>query len=373
MADIWFYISISQVLIQANFSLFNPIHKIPKKIAAVQKTLDAQIYISTDTAVLHAETRDFPDSSQSSPSDGTWRFIMSALLAVLCLIFPCHLEAQDSNAAAQPTVAVDSAVSEAEKESRWQRVFWRIGPNTLQSFIGFETTPLHLTAVGMTALFTQRGIDRDIQGWAADHDETVSNAWSAPGLIGGFAVPLLVPGLLLSSDDDERIDAGAMALQAATIALGSNILLKGITNREPPKSGDAADPEDPRQFNFGLFRQYPFDGWPSGHMMTNMAMSAALSTYYRDKPWVPVVTYGWCSYIAASTTLGIQGGVHWASDVLAGGLIGWAIGYTVGKEFASRRCSAEKRMDRRAPNNQTTLIVPAIERDRFQIVVKGTW
>jgi membrane-associated phospholipid phosphatase len=318
-------------------------------------------------------TLDFPDSSQSSLSDGVWRFIMSALLAVFCLTFPGHLEAQDSNAADQPTVAVDSAVPKAERESRWQRAFWRIGPNTLQSFVGFETTPLHLTAVGMTALFAQRGIDRDIQGWAAGHDETVSNAWSTPGLIGGFAVPLLVPGLLLSSDDDERIDAGAMAFQAVSIALGSNILLKGITSREPPESGDAADPEDPRQFNFGFFRRTPFDGWPSGHMMTNMAMSAALSTYYHDKPWVPVVTYSWCAYIAASTTLGIQGGVHWASDVLAGGLIGWAIGYTVGKEFASRRASAQKRKVHRASNNQTTLIVPAIGRDRFQIVVKGTW
>ena len=339
----------------------------------MQKTINTPITISTDTNVLYAVTLDFTDSSQSSPSDGPWRFIMSALLTVLCLMFPGHLEAQDSDAADAPTVAVDSAVSKAERESRWQRAFWRIGPNTLQSFVGFETTPLHLTAVGMTALFAQGGIDRDIQGWAADHDETVSNAWSVPGLIGGLAVPMLVPGLLLSSDDDERIDAGAMALQAVTIAFGSNILLKGITNREPPESNDAADPEDPRQFDLGFFKRNPFDGWPSGHMMTNMAMSAALSTYYRDKPWVPVVAYSWCAYIAASTTLGVQGGVHWASDVLAGGLIGWAIGYTVGKEFTSRRASAQKRVDCRASNNQTTLIVPAIGKDRFQIVVKGTW
>ena len=323
--------------------------------------------------MLYAVMLDFSDSYHSSPYDGLWRFIMSTLLAMLCLAFPGHLEAQDSNAADQPKVAVDSAVSEAKRESRWQRVVWRIGPNTLHSFVGFETTPLHLTAVGTTALFAQKGIDRDIQGWAADHDETVSNAWSAPGLIGGFALPLLVPGLLLSSDDEERIDAGAMAFQAVTIAFGSNILLKGITSREPPESGDSADPEDPRQFNFGFFKRNPFDGWPSGHMMTNIAMSAALSTYYRDKPWVPVVTYGWCTYIAASTTFGIQGGVHWASDVLAGGLIGWAIGYTVGKEFASRRGSAQKRVDRRASNIQTTMIVPEIGRDRFQIVVKGTW
>jgi membrane-associated phospholipid phosphatase len=178
---------------------------------------------------------------------------------------------------------------------------------------------------------------------------------------------------LLSSDDDERIDAGAMALQAVTIAFGSNIFLKGITNREPPESGDAADPEDPRQFNYGFFKRFPFDGWPSGHMMTNMAMSTALSTYYSDKPWVPVVAYSWCTYVAASTALGIQGGVHWASDVLAGGLIGWAIGYTVGKEFASRRYSAQKRADYRASNNQTTFIVPSIGRESFQIAIKGTW
>ena len=193
----WIFVFLFDI---ASFDTFKfepiyPIYKIPKKIAAVQKTIETPITISTNTTVLFAVTFDFPDSSQSSTSGGPWRFIMSALLAVLCLTFPGHLEAQDSNSAGQITVAVDSTVSQAERESRWQRVVWRIGPNTLHSFVGFETTPLHLTAVGTTALFAQRGIDRDIQGWAADHDETVSDAWSAPGLIGGFAVPLLLPGL----------------------------------------------------------------------------------------------------------------------------------------------------------------------------------
>lgn len=261
-----------------------------------------------------------------------------------------------------------------ERKSRWLRPFWQIGSNALSGHVGFVTTPLHLAAVGSTVLLVQTDVDTEVQGWAAGHDETVSIAWSAPGLAGGTVVPLLLPaGLLFFSDDEEIADAGAAALQAAALGFGFSTLWKGITNREPPEEGVAAEPEKSRRFDFGFFRQFPFDGWPSSHTMTNMAMGAALAAYYHDTPWAVAAAYGWPVFVAASAMLGMQGRVHWASDVVAGGLMGWAIGHTVGKKFAARRDSAAAGRDNRVSTGPAISLFPSAGRGRLGVLVMAVW
>ena len=49
------------------------------------------------------------------------------------------------------------------------------------------------------------------------------------------------------------------------------------------------------------------------------------------------VLVSFAAYVMAAATVGDQGGVHWLSDVVAGGLMGWAIGKTVGEGFARGR------------------------------------
>ena len=68
--------------------------------------------------------------------------------------------------------------------------------------------------------------------------------------------------------------------------------------------------------------------------MTNMALAASLSSYFNNSKRVKYYAYGWAAYVMAAATFGAQGGVHWLSDVVAGGLMGWAIGTTIGKGFA---------------------------------------
>ncbi len=68
-----------------------------------------------------------------------------------------------------------------------------------------------------------------------------------------------------------------------------------------------------------------------------MALAASLSSYYVDSRRVRYCGYGWAAYVMAAATIGDQGGVHWLSDVVAGGLMGWAIGQAVGEGFARGR------------------------------------
>ena len=214
---------------------------------------------------------------------------------------------------------------------------WHLSEHVTESYSG-QNGLTHIGAVGATWLLIESGVDADVQAWAARHSETFSIAASAPALIGGFFVPVAVPLHMMRSDATRTRNGGLAAAQAVLVSFAATNLLKAVTGRLPP---DAETPRDvdrrSRRFRFGFLRGGVFHGWPSGHTMTNMALAAALSSYYSDSRLVRYCGYGWAAYVMAAATIGDQGGVHWLSDVVAGGLMGWAIGKTVGEGFARGR------------------------------------
>jgi hypothetical protein len=58
-----------------------------------------------------------------------------------------------------------------------------------------------------------------------------------------------------------------------------------------------------------------------------------LASYHRDTPWAVPVSLAYSAYIGGCVTLGAQGDIHWVSDTVAGLLMGYAIGWTVGSSF----------------------------------------
>ena len=70
--------------------------------------------------------------------------------------------------------------------------------------------------------------------------------------------------------------------------------------------------------------------------MSNTALAAALSSYYAESTKIKIGACTWAAYVMASATFGDQGDVHWASDIVAGTLMGWVIGHTVGKRSLGR-------------------------------------
>ncbi len=214
---------------------------------------------------------------------------------------------------------------------------WHLSEHVVESYSG-QNRLTHIGAVGATWLLIESGVDADVQVWAARRSESLSLAASAPALIGGFLVPVAVPLYMIRSDAPRTRNGGLAAAQAVLVSLAATNLLKAVTGRLPP---DAETPPDidrrSRRFRFGFLRGGVFHGWPSGHTMTNMALAASLSSYYDDSRLVRYCAYGWAAYVMAAATVGDQGGVHWLSDVVAGGLMGWAIGKTVGEGFARGR------------------------------------
>ncbi len=212
---------------------------------------------------------------------------------------------------------------------------WRFGRNFIDSFVG-KTTLVHAVSVGATWGLMASDVDARVQRWSAHRPEGWSVGLSLPALGLGYFAPAVVPLILRYRGEDVRTrNAGSAALQAVAIAWVSGNLVKAITGRRDPRyfEPDLAE-ERSRDWVFGFWRRGIYNGWPSGHTITNMAMAAALSSYYSDSAKVRAWAYGWAACVMASATFGYQGDIHWVSDVVAGGAMGWAIGRTVGKAFA---------------------------------------
>jgi len=62
--------------------------------------------------------------------------------------------------------------------------------------------------------------------------------------------------------------------------------------------------------------------FPSGHTITAFALATVISRRYRDHRWMPFVAYGAAAAVGFSR---LTLSAHFASDVLAGGVLGFAI------------------------------------------------
>jgi membrane-associated phospholipid phosphatase len=157
-------------------------------------------------------------------------------------------------------------------------------------------------------------------------------------LLPAIVIPAVYVTGLLTRDRD-AVAAGCAALQALGIELVATSILKiGVGRAYPLDGGDpnAPDrldhPEYARTFHpFGSV--WPLPAWPSGHTSATTAVAAALAASYPDRPWVAVIGYS----LALTVGFGlVEGDRHWTSDVIAGALVGHAIGYSVGAAFRRR-------------------------------------
>jgi len=197
-----------------------------------------------------------------------------------------------------------------------------------------------LTLVGMgvsTWAFIDLGIDwywRNIgytNKWIADS--------GYPFHYIGFVIPIVAPVItylsgVIAKDDKLQI-AGMALIQALAITSLFQASLKMITDRTLPGIVDRADGhirnKSNRDFSgeFNWFSTNIMNGWPSGHTANAVAAAVVLSEIYSDNIWLKIGVYTY----AAVMGFGVSLDAHWMSDVVAGALLGWAIGKTVAKSF----------------------------------------
>jgi membrane-associated phospholipid phosphatase len=132
-----------------------------------------------------------------------------------------------------------------------------------------------------------------------------------------LAALLAVGGYL--KDDDRMMDAGIDAVESSLAASGVvTPVLKTVVGRARPNK------------DLGKHSFHPFNtsdqSFPSGHATSAFAIASAIATRYDDSRFVPALAYSLATSVAIAR---VHSRVHFASDVLAGGLIGHAIAKSI--------------------------------------------
>jgi membrane-associated phospholipid phosphatase len=224
-----------------------------------------------------------------------------------------------------------------------QRAIADSGPRLSDGFLknvrgSFSGTNILFHASGFlsTALLVKTGADARTY----DQFRHSPNGGAWPGAVIGSGLAALIAGGWLyssgsSSNDSESIGAAWAIAQASAITLGYVALLKVTTGRaHPTNSWHLSPQEQSEEFQFGFLRNgVTAYGWPSGHVSHTVAVTSALAHYYPDKPWLAWFGVGLSSYMLYAVTAHDSGQMHWLSDGVAGALVGYAIGSTVGKHF----------------------------------------
>lgn len=258
-------------------------------------------------------------------------------------------------------------------EGRAPRPWDGIGRNTADAFLGWNVF-FHLAGPGATALMATQGADAEVHHFFAAHPD-IGYA-GVPGLLAGYVAPVaVIGGFYLAGfceNDPETLGAGAAVLQAAALSFGYTTALKLLTGRRPPPdpgdeggTGPWVDPAD--TFRFGFGRGEIYEGWPSGHTAVAVSIGVTLASYY-DAWWVDLVGYGGVAYMMFSVTA-FEGGVHWASDAVAGALMTYPIATSVGRGFRRR---LDDDAARTAPAQEIT-VLPRVGRGSFALEVTGVF
>jgi membrane-associated phospholipid phosphatase len=187
-----------------------------------------------------------------------------------------------------------------------------------------------------TWVFIETGIDWNWRNIVYDQ-RWLSNC-GRPGLFVGYIVPGLTPVVVYAAgrfmDDKKLLIAGLALTQSLLLTLAIQTPLKMITGRATPGLLDGLgytrdQSTDDFSGRFDWFNANFIAGWPSGHTANAFAAAATISELYKDHIWLKVGAYTYAALIGFGVTLD----VHWASEALAGALMGYAIGKTVGKSF----------------------------------------
>ncbi|GHV60348.1 hypothetical protein AGMMS49587_01350 [Spirochaetia bacterium] len=214
-------------------------------------------------------------------------------------------------------------------------VFHDIGWNTLHSIT--YNYGLNFIGAGLeTWMFIKTGWDWKWRNIAYENDWL--SGFGIPGLYIGYVVPGIAPlaayitGRIIKN---EKLQIAGLALtQSLVLTFGIQSVLKMSTGRALPGIVNELDHTrnsrtDDFSDEFNWFNMDFVGGWPSGHTANAFSAAATIAEIYHDNLALKIGVYTY----AALMGFGKSVSVHWASEVIAGALIGYAIGKTVGKSY----------------------------------------
>lgn len=188
---------------------------------------------------------------------------------------------------------------------------------------------LGAAAVLGVALVLDRTVDKAALRNTTAARDRLARDLAQPGGTGGLILMgAAYGGFSLLGQDEPRSVVVDMGI-ATVLAQAAILPLKYGFGRVRPSDGLGTDTFKPLTAN---------DSFPSGHATQAFAMAAVLSARTQD-PWIGYCAYGAAGLVALAR---IQTRDHFASDVVAGGMIGTVIGRTVAKLDQANRSRVGK-------------------------------
>jgi len=175
--------------------------------------------------------------------------------------------------------------------------------------------------IGATALVMTQ--DQRIADWSQEHRTGTTDqvarlvkpfgSYYLVGILGGF-------GLASACSDDPRVTRTALlGTESVAFAMLGYEAVQVTANRPRPSQGADAGtwngPRGPRAHSF-----------PSGHATAAFAVATVIAEEWHGVPGVAVAAYGLAGLVGVSR---ITDHAHWASDAVAGAVLGWASGHAV--------------------------------------------
>lgn len=204
----------------------------------------------------------------------------------------------------------------------WLNYFWDI-PRFFTAPLRFDTSDWIKTGAFVVAAGAAYFADERIHRFFHDHRSNTSDDLAAIGYRLGDSKTIVVGSAVAYAAgygfNDYRLrETSLLVLQAWGLGQLGSEALKHIAGRQRPSMTDDHS---------------KFDGWggagkslPSGHAVNAFGVASVLSEQYDDTIWVAPVAYGLAGLVAWSR---LNDNAHWASDVVVGAGLGYAIGKLV--------------------------------------------
>lgn len=201
---------------------------------------------------------------------------------------------------------------------------WEHAGNTAAELGGqVAHIPASTWAWGAGAVLATSLLDGDVDQWARGHQ---SDNWSRIGKLANgvpYALALGTGALLTGVAGESAANTAKTSLTAAAYTLGLNAVTKFTVGRARPLDELGRD---------------HFDGFGSSAAQSSFASNHAALAFALVTPFAQQYDKPWLYALAATTALGrIQGREHWASDTVAGGLLGYAIGSLLSEQQLGRK------------------------------------
>ena len=123
-------------------------------------------------------------------------------------------------------------------------------------------------------------------------------------------------------------ETGMKGVEAYVITAVLTNVIKQVTHRHRPYQDTPPDPhiwEGPFSWG-GDYGTFGYNSFPSGHSSAIFAIATVVGLEYWNTKWVPAVSFGMAGFTALYR-LAVND--HWASDVLFGSALGFAVGSMV--------------------------------------------